>query len=163
MAAATTVPAVLTNLAAQLRLRATIIGPPKVAVHTVDLGTWADSEAIVFGQVTAPQSWLGLRTLGALATRENATLSGYIFSELAGDADTHADTAHARVGALLNELVAQVQTDPNVNGAIPASVARIPPLLTGATLSTWMADNGEGVSVARVRVDWQLAWEAKAS
>lgn len=159
MAAATTVPALLTNLAAQLRLRAGLAG---VAVHTIDLGVWTDSEAIVFGQVTAPQAWLGLRTLGALATRENATLSGYIFTQLAGDADSHADTAHARAGVLLNELVAQVQTDPNVNGAIPASVARIPPLLQVATWSTWLADN-EGVAIQRVRVDWQLQWEAKAS
>jgi len=159
VAAATTVPAVLKQLAAQLRLRAALAG---VAVHTVDLGAWADHEAIVFGQITAPQSWLGLRTLGALATRENATLSGYIFAELAGGDDAKADDAHDRVGALLNELVAQVQTDPNVNGAIPASVARIPPLLTVATWSTWMAEQ-EGTAIARVRVDWQLAWEAKAS
>lgn len=159
MAAATTVPAVLTNLAAQLRLRAGLVG---VKVHTVDLGAWADTEAIVFGQVTAPQAWLGLRSLGNLTTRENATLSGYVFTELAGDASSHADTAHARAGVLLNELVAQVQTDPNVNGAVPAAVARIPPLLTVATWSTWIADH-EGMAIQRVRVDWQLAWEAKAS
>lgn len=159
MAAATTIPAVLKNLAAQLRLRAGLAG---VKVHTVDLGVWTDHEAIVFGQVTAPQSWLGLRTLGSLATREAATLSGYIFAELAGDADSHADAAHDRVGVLLNELVAQVQADPNVNSAIPTAVARIPPLLTVATWSTWMADQ-DGVAIARVRVDFQLAWEAKAS
>jgi hypothetical protein len=159
MAAATTVPAVLTNLAAQLRLRAGLAG---VAVHTVDLGGWTDTEAIVFGQVTAPQAWLGLRTLGSLATRENATLAGYVFTQLAGDADSHADTAHARAGVLLNELVAQVQTDPNVSGAIPAAVARIPPLLTTATWSTWIADQ-DGTAIQRVRVDWQLTYEAKAS
>lgn len=159
MAAATTVPAVLTNLAAQLRLRAGLAG---VKVHTVDLGAWTDSEAIVFGQVTAPQSWLGLRTLSSLATRENATLSGYNFTELAGDSDAHADTARARAGVLLNELVAQVQADPNVNGAIPASLARVPPLLVVATWVPWLADK-DGVAIQRIRVDWQLAWEAKAS
>lgn len=158
----TTVPAVLKNLAAQLRLRAVLIGPPAVAVHTADIGTWTDTEAIVFGQVQAPRAWLGLRTLGSLPSREDATLSGYIFTELAGDSDANADTAHDRAGLLLDELVAQVQADPNVNGAVPAAVARIPPLLTTATWSTWKADQ-DGTGVSRVRIDWQLTWQAKAT
>lgn len=155
----TTVPAVLKQLAAQLRLRGNLAG---VAIHTVDLGTWSDIEAVVFGQVLAPQSWLGLRTLGSLSTREDAVMSGYIFTELAGDSDANADTAHDRAGVLLNELVAQVQTDPNINGAVPAAVARVPPLLTSVTWSTWKADL-DGVGISRVRIDWSLTWQAKAT
>ena len=154
----TTVPAVLKQLAAQLRLRAGLTG---VGVHTFDRD-WPDSEAIVFSQVLAPQAWLGMRTLGSLATREDAVMSGYIFVELAGDTDADADAAHDRAGVLLDELVAQVQTDPNVNGAIPAGQARIPPLLTGATWSAWDAEQ-DGVAIARARIDWQLTWQAKAT
>ena len=154
----TTVPSVLKQLAAQLRLRPNLAG---VGVHTFDRD-WSDSEAIVFGQVLAPQAWLGMRTLGVLQTREDAVMSGYIFVELAGDTDAHADLAHDRAGVLLDELVAQIQTDPNVNGAIPTSQARIPLLLTGATWSAWDAEQ-DGVAIARVRIDWQITWQAKAT
>ena len=153
MAVATTVPAVIKNLAALLRLRANLAG---VGVHTVDLD-WTDSEAIVITTVSAPQAWVGL---GHRNPVENATISGYIFTELAGDADSHADTAHTRAGVLQNELVGQLMDDPNLNGAVPTSRARLEPVVTRSDWSTWMAEV-DGTSVARVRVDWTITYQAR--
>lgn len=160
----TTVPAVYKQLAAQLRLRAGIIGPPKVAVHTIDLALaggigWRDSEAIVFGNCTAPQAWIGM---GTTVTKEDAVLSGYVFAELPGGDDSKADEVRDRAGVILDELVQQVRTDPNVNGAIPAATgrARIPPLLTAGAWSAWLPEEN-GVVIARVRIDWSLTWQAR--
>jgi hypothetical protein len=149
--ATTSVPAVLTKLAAQLRLRAGLAG---VAVHTYDVGTWTDLEAIVFSQVEAPQSWVTMSTPGV---DEIATLRGYIFTTLAGASDADANTAHARAGVLLNELVQQVRTDPNVNSAIATPVEE--PLLTGVTWQTW-PDEIDQSGVIRIRIDWTLTWTA---
>jgi hypothetical protein len=149
--ATTSVPAVLTKLAAQLRLRANLVG---VAVHTYDVGTWTDLEAIVLSQVEAPQSWSGMFDPGI---DESATMRGYIFTTMAGATDADADTAHARAGVLLNELAQQVRTDPNVNSAITTPVES--PLLTGATWQTW-PDEIDQSGVIRIRVDWVLTWTA---
>lgn len=150
----TSVPAALANLADGLALRPTLIGPPKVAIHTIDFGDWTDSEAIVFGQVTAPQSWSMMMEPGR---DETATLSGYIFTQLAGDTEAKVRAARARAGVLLDELTSQLNTDPDLGGAVPETFQ--PPLLTQATWLPWPADQ-EGTAVMRVRIDWQATWGA---
>lgn len=148
----TRVPAVLANLRTQLLARPALSG---VAVHPYDVGAWADNEAIVFGQVEAPASWSSMTSPGL---DETATLSGYVFAGMAGNADTAATTAQARAGILLDELVAQVTSDPKVNNAIDGFW---PPLLTAATWQTW-ADDIDQAGVIRIRVNWTLTWTAGA-
>jgi hypothetical protein len=150
----TTIPAALANLADGLALRSTLIGPPKVAIHTIDFGDWTDSEAIVFGQITAPQSWSMMMDPGR---DETATLSGYVFTQLAGGDETKIRAARTRAGVILDELASQLAADPDLGGAVPETFA--PPLLTQATWLLWAADQ-DGTAILRVRIDWQATWAA---
>jgi hypothetical protein len=149
----TSVPAAVKNLATLLRARTALIGPPKVAIHTVD-GQWTDSEAIVLLGVQAPQSWSIMSDPGI---DEQAILSGYLFTERAGNADTDADTLRDRCGALFDELVDTLHDNPSLGGAIPELFA--PPLLTAATWQGWLAEE-DGTSTIRIRVDWQATWSS---
>jgi hypothetical protein len=150
----TTLPAVMTNLAAALRLRTVFIGPPKVGVHTVMLDAWTDSEAVVFTGATGPRSFA---TMADPGTDQAATLQGIVFAELAGADDAKATAAQVRAGVILDDLVAYCTANPTIGGAL-ADVPG-PPLLTQETWSTWMAEQ-DGGSVARVRVEWALTWSA---
>lgn len=147
---ATSVPAAVKNLASLLRARPNLSA---VAVHTVD-GPWADPEAIVLMGVQAPQSWSVMADVGI---DEQATLSGYLFTERAGDADADADTLRDRAGVIFDELADTLHDNPTLYGAVPEDFA--PPLLTAATWQGWMAEE-DGTSITRVRVDWQATWSA---
>lgn len=145
----TSVPTAVANLAAALRLRALLDG---VAVHTVD-STWTDPEAIVLVGVQAPQSW---STMSDPGIDEQAVLSGYLFVERAGDADADADTLRSRAGVLFDELADTIHDNPTLGGAVPAFGS---PLLTAATWQGWAAES-DGTSIIRIRVDWQITWNA---
>lgn len=147
----TSVPAVLAAYAAGLSARPALAG---VVVSLIDTGAWKSHEEIIFGQVTAPQARIDMDDPG---TEESATLTGYLVVELGGDGDTAAATAQARAGVLLDEMVAQLDDDPDFGGAIPAGMAA--PLLTQATWTTKRADQ-DGASKIGVGIDWMITWSA---
>lgn len=146
---ATTVPAVMTNLAAALRLRAGLAG---VGVHTIDRGDLADNEAIILTSVDAPRSWIAV---GELGLDEEPTVSGYLYTRVPGTADSDADTAHTRAGALLDELAAQLAADATIGGALGGNDGQ--PMLTSARWTSGMGDQ-DGTSIAVVQVTWQITW-----
>jgi hypothetical protein len=154
MPPATNVPAAIHNLATALRARPGLDG---VGVHTVILDAWTDSEAIVLTQTSAPQAFSFMDDQGGVD--ETVTQSGFAFAELAGDSDSDADDASTRAGQLLAELLAQVQEDSTLGGALADRFAE--PLLTQANWIIWRADQ-DGTGVLRARVDWTLTWTAEA-
>ena len=151
---ATTVPAVMANLAAALRARAVFVGPPVVGVHTVMLDAWTDSEAVVFTGATGPRQFAVMADPG---TDQAGTLSGIVFVELAGADDAKAAAAQTRAGVILDDLVAYLNATPTVGGALPDTVG--PPLLTTEIWNTWQA-NVDGSAVDRVRIDFTISWTA---
>jgi hypothetical protein len=154
MAAATTVAAALAGIRTTLQARPALAG---VAVHTVDLG-WSENEAIVLTRVDAPQGWLAI---GQLATKEDVTVSGYIFVGLAGSAgDDDALAAQARAAVLENEVAQQLREDGSFGGVIPLAQRRLPPRLGQVSWRTWLAEVDQ-VGIARVRIDWTIVWQAR--
>jgi hypothetical protein len=162
--ATTSVPDVLINLRDRLAARPVLVGPPVVPVYLVDLGNFSNAEAVVLSRVTmAGASFVGWGAGEAsLATVEPLTLSGYLFTAVPGNDQAKADAALRRGGVLLAEVMQQLRTDPTVGGALGTLVPPQrwqPPLMTSAAWSTWMA-GPDGTSVARVLIDFTIAWSA---
>lgn len=158
--AQTTVPDVLINLQAQLTARPTLVGPPKVPVHLVDLDTYTDPEAIVFGRVlvaTATTFAWGSGE-GSRATLEPPSLSGYVYVTLPGDSDAKAADVLRRGGTLLEEVMQQLRDDPTLAGALTGR-ARRAPLVESAAWTTGLAQIDE-ISVVRLYIDWTVTWTA---
>ena len=158
--ATTTVPDVLINLQAQLAARPALIGPPKVAVHLIDLDTYTDPEAIVFGRVfvagATTFAWGSVE--GSRATLEPPSLSGYVYVTLPGDSDSKAADALRRGGTLLEEVMQQLRDDPSLQGAL-AGRARRAPLVESAAWTTGLAQLDQ-VAVVRLYIDWTISWNA---
>lgn len=157
-----TAPDVLVNLAALLALRPTLIGPPKVPAYPVDLGNWTDPEAIVLAQATM----VGARFLGWGAgpgsgvTVQPLTLAGYLFTTIAGNDATKAGEALGHAKVLLGEVAQELRDHPDVGGALDSTHRWRQPLITQATWTTAMGLDQQGVSVARVWVDFTINWQA---
>jgi hypothetical protein len=156
-----TVPAVMTGLATLLAARPTLAGPPAVPVYPVNLGTQSDPEAIVWTLATIT----GARFLGwgsgpgSGTTVQPLTLNGYLFTAIPGNDTTKAAAALARAGVLLGEIAQQLRDDITVGGALDQTHRWQQPLLTSAAFLPWMADVN-GTSVARVRVEFTITWQA---
>lgn len=151
----------LANLRTQLLARPAIVGPPAVAVHIIELGTWTEPELIVFTRVA--MTGAGFLGWGAgaesLKTVEPLTLSGYVAVDVPGRSDDDAAIAMARAGVLLDEVSQQLRDDPTVLAALDGDTRWQPPLMTSAALTPWIADR-DGVSLTSVRIDWTVAWQA---
>jgi hypothetical protein len=156
-----TVPAVMTGLATLLAARPTLAGPPAVPVYPVNLGNQSDAEAIVWTLATIT----GARFLGwgsgpgSGVTVQPLTLNGYLFTAIPGNDTTKAAAALARAGVLLGEIAQQLRDTPTIGGALDQTHRWQPPLLTSAAFLPWIADLN-GTSVARVRVEFTISWQA---
>jgi len=156
--ASTSVPDVLINLAAQLRLRPAVIGPPKVAVHEMDLGTWDEDEAIVLGKVTVADA--DFFAQGTYATAEPPALTGYLFVEQPGSDDAAVRAVLLRGKVLIVEVMQQLRDDASVGGALAPPTMRRPPRVSSQTWQAVPADT-DGAGVVRLRVDFTIQWTAR--
>lgn len=162
--AETSVPAVLISLQALLAVRPALVGPPKVPVYLVDLGAWSDPEAVFFSRVTmAGAAFLGWGSgEQSLATVEPLTMSGYLYTNVPGNDTAKAAAALQRAGDLLGEVMQQLRDTPDLGGALGTLAAPRrwrPPMVTSAAWTAGMA-GPDGTSVARVLIDFTIAWSA---
>ena len=157
----TSVPGVLVNLAAQLRLRPGLAG---VAVDLLDAPGALPPEAIRFVRVTmAGAAFLGWgKGPDALATVQPLRLAGFVSVELPGDDNAAAATALTRMGALLTETEQQLRDDPTVGGALGALSPPYrwqPPRMDTADWRLGPADR-DGTAALWVQVDFTVVWQA---
>jgi len=156
-----TIPAVMTGLATLLAARPALIGPPAVPIYPVNLGNLTDPEAIVWTLATIT----GARFLGWGAgpgsgvTVQPLTLNGYLFTAVPGNDAAKAAVALDRAGVLLGEIAQELRDHPDIGGALDQTHRWQQPLLTSAAFLPWMADVN-GTSVARVRVEFTITWQA---
>lgn len=162
--AQTSVPAVLISLQGLLTARPAFVGPPKVPVYLVDLGGWTDPEAVFFSRATmAGAAFLGWGAgQESLATVEPLTLAGWLYTNVPGNDTAKAAAALTRAGVLLGEVMQQLRDTPDLGGALGTLTAPRrwrPPMVTSAAWTAGMT-GPDGTSVARVLIDFTIAWSA---
>jgi len=159
--ASTSVPDVLVNLAAQLRLRPGLVG---VAVHLLDFAGALEPETVRFTRVTmAGAAFLGWGAgPDSLRTIEPLRLAGFVSVTLPGGDNEHAAAALARGGVLLTEVAQQLRDDPAVGGALGTLAPPYrwrPPLMDRQDWRLGAAER-DGAGLVAVQVDFSVAWQA---